>query len=540
MGDEDEMGKTKTHEEFIKEIKLRYGDKYKILSTYINAKTKILVRHNCEKCNFHEWEVTPDNLLRGKGCPICKGIKIEKKLKKTNEEFIKEIKDKYSDEYTILEDYINSQIKILVRHNKCGYNWKITPNSLLRGRGCPVCGNKKRILTKRKIHDEFVQEVKEKYGDEYIILGKYINSKTKILVKHNCKKCNYHKWEITPNSLLQGYGCPVCAGRATKLGVNTMWDTDRWMVDLGVGEEDAKKYTHSSSKKIVVKCPDCGKEKKTKPYVIYNNKSISCLCGDGKSYPEKFVVNVLEQLDVDFETEYKPKWIKNKRYDFYIKDNICIIETHGGQHYDKGFDRIGGRTLEREQINDKFKRDIALQNGIKHYIELDCRESNLDYIKNSILNSELSQLFDLSKIDWNKCAEFANKNIVKKVCDDWNNRREDETTVGISKKFKLSKNTIQTYLKKGTKLGWCDYDPKEEIKKARLKGTGKMRKARSRKVEIIKKGKSLGVFESCLELERQSEKLFGIKLCRSSISLVCNNKLKQYKDYQFKYIENVA
>lgn len=66
------MTKRKTHKEFIEEVKERYGNEYEILSTYINAKTKILVKHNCEKCNFHEWHITPYNLLNnGHGCPIC-------------------------------------------------------------------------------------------------------------------------------------------------------------------------------------------------------------------------------------------------------------------------------------------------------------------------------------------------------------------------------------------------------------------------------------------------------------------------------------
>lgn len=351
--------------------------------------------------------------------------------------------------------------------------------------------------------------------------------------KYHCNKCNNEGW-IIEGSLLKGIGCPVCSGRTAKLGINTIWDTDRWMVHLGVSEEDAKKYKSQSSKRITVKCPDCGREKEMTISSIYNYKSIGCSCGDGKSYPEKFVINVLEQLKVNFETEYSPEWIGKKRYDFHIKDNDCIIETHGEQHYQESFVGIDEnvRTLQQEQYNDKFKRETALKNGIKHYIELDCRESNLEYIKNSILNSELNDLYDLSNINWQQCAEFSNKNIAKEVCEYWNNKKEDETTVDIGNMFNLNKNTINSYLKRGARLGWCDYNAKEEMKKCGYKNGRKLGK----KVEIFKEGESLGVFESCRELERQSEGLFGVKLSQQNISKVCNNIKLKYKGYTFKYI----
>ncbi|WP_283695663.1 hypothetical protein [Clostridium perfringens] len=438
--------------------------------------------------------------------------------KKTHEEFIHEIKNKYGDEYIVLGEYISAKTKILVKHN-CGYTWKVVPNNLLREHNCPNCSK-----VARKTHEEFVQEVKEKYGDEYEVLGEYKNANTKILVRHNCNKCKNHEWEIKSDNLLNKNSvCPVCSNKKVVLGINTIWDTDRWMVNLGVSEEDAKRYCHNNCKKITVKCPNCGREKKIRINDMYKRKSISCSCGDGKSYPEKFITSVLEQLDLDFEIEYKPNWIENKRYDFRLKNIDCIIETHGEQHYNGGFKSYGGRTLEEEQANDKIKREIALNNGIKHYIELDCRKSEMDYIKNSILNSELNDLFDLSNIDWTNCAEFANKNIVKEVCSYWNNK--SKSTIKIGEKFNIHCGTVVNYLKRGTRLGWCDYNAKEEVRKC------------SKKIEIFKNNKSLGIFKSCVELERKSEELFGVKLRQSAISLVCNNKQKNHKGFIFKYVK---
>ena len=380
-------------------------------------------------------------------------------MRKTHEEFVRDLNKVHGDgAYIPLEKYINSNTKIKVKHNKCGYEWMVRPYSLLRGMGCPRCGG-----NARKTQEEFVQEIKDKYGDEYIILGNYKNWKNKLLVRHNSNNCKFHEYEVSPNNLLRGKRCPVCANQKAVLGINTIWDTDRWMVNLGVSEEDAKKYTCCSNKKITVKCPDCGIKKEMVISSIYRNKSISCCCGDGKSYPEKFVMGLLKQLKNDFETQYSPSWIASKKYDFYIPKFNMIIEAHGEQHSNGKFMQRGGRNLEEERQNDRYKKETALNNGVKHYIELDCRKSEMDYIKNSILNSELNDLFDLSDIDWNKCAEFANKNIVKEVCEYWNNRKDNENTVNLSKLFKLSVTTIIRYLNKGTKLGWCKYSRKRKI-----------------------------------------------------------------------------
>lgn len=148
-------------------------------------------------------------------------------------------------------------------------------------------------------------------------------------------------------------------------------------------------------------------------------------------------------------------------------------------------------------------------------------------------------MFDLSNIDWFKCEEFALSNKVKQTCDYWREHNEINneglTTTDIGKIFNLNKNTIARYLKKGKILGWCNYDSKEESLKIGIK-VGVLS---GKPVEVFKNGESLGVFPSCSELERQSEKLFGVKLLNSNISQVCNGKKSQYKGFTFKYIKEM-
>lgn len=58
----------KTHEQFIQELQ-DINSNITILGEYINYETKLLCR--CDICG-HEWYATPHNLLKYRGCPICK------------------------------------------------------------------------------------------------------------------------------------------------------------------------------------------------------------------------------------------------------------------------------------------------------------------------------------------------------------------------------------------------------------------------------------------------------------------------------------
>ena len=97
---------------------------------------------------------------------------------------------------------------------------------------------------------------------------------------------------------------------------------------------------------------------------------------------------------------------------------------------------------------------------------LDCRKSELEWIKNSILNSKLNEIFDLNNIDWKECEKYALEGLTKQICEYWEEQKKVNKNVTIQiliDKFKLSRKTILKHLKKGMKMGWCEYDKKEEM-----------------------------------------------------------------------------
>lgn len=147
-------------------------------------------------------------------------------------------------------------------------------------------------------------------------------------------------------------------------------------------EEEFRKYSHSSGCKVHAKCPLCGYIKLTSMRTL-TNKSFSCdKCSDKRSYPNKFMFNLLSQLNMNFIPEKSFEWSNGKIYDFYLPKHNLIIEMHGGQHYKKGFSTFNsGLSLEHQEENDKLKKTMATDNGINKYIVIDSSESNLKYIK---------------------------------------------------------------------------------------------------------------------------------------------------------------
>ena len=289
------------------------------------------------------------------------------------------------------------------------------------------------------------------------------------LYKYKCIKCGNEEWVTESN--MEKQGCNCCSGKKVVKGINDIATTDPWMIPYFKNKEDV--YTHSScSGKVAdVICPICNKEKKIRIYSLHDEHSIGCDCKDGLYYTEKFIINILKSLNISYIFQLcnkDKKWCKNKKYDFYftVDKEEYIIEVHGIQHYEKsGFNK---RTLEEEQENDRYKYKLAISNGIKpeNYIVIDFRESTLEWGKEHILNSRLSEIFELSNINWNEIDTSSINNIIKDVCEYWHEHveinKEDITTKHLSNIFNLHSSTINKYLKKGVEYGWCNYNPKEE------------------------------------------------------------------------------
>ena len=337
---------------------------------------------------------------------------------KTTEEFKKEVYNLVNDEYTILGKYINNKTKIKIIHNKCGYEYEVTPQMFLRGRRCPKCSGKKKKTTK-----EFKKEIYNLIGNEYYIKSEYVNCFTKIEFMHS--KCN-NIFEMRPNDFLNGQRCPYCAkhrffkksneeflrefnlvsnneykvlenydGAHKSIKIkhlkcnnifkmtpnnflsnkqrcpycfgNKLKTTEEFKEELFnlLGNEYSILGTYKNSNtKVKIKHNICNNIYEVTPYHILHNNRRCPYCKRSKG--EEVIQNYLENNNFEFETEFKFNDLKYKnflKFDFKLEndDGRIILIEYDGEFHEKAYNKSKKALIKfkEQQERDKLKNDYC-------------------------------------------------------------------------------------------------------------------------------------------------------------------------------------
>lgn len=508
------MAKLKTHEEFEQELHEKYPQ-VEICGKYVNNATKIDFR--CTIDNYH-WSATPTNALKygcsvcsghymndytfkqkmkecnqnvevigvyvDRNTPVkckcllcneefmggvrslmngsthdkCKGKLITLAKTKSQEWFEEKLNEKYPNEYDILGKYIKKKSPIKIRHRACGYEWETSPDGLLSSRSskptCPKCSGVYHYT------DEEYKELLAERNPTIIALEEYQNSDTKI--KHKCLVCE-HEWKVVPSSLIHANrGCPICKGGTDTVvrGVNDMWTTNPQLASLLANPEDGYILTQGTVKKAKFKCNNCGTVSKPLSIHKVRTRGFNCkCCSESRSFPNKIMYNLLSYLHEDFEDEKVFDWCKFKIngkskggiYDFYLSNKNLIIEMDGVFHYKNN--PLNNQKLKTSQLIDNEKDRLAKEHGI-NVIRIDCNTSEIDYIKENILKSDLAKHLDLDAVDWEYCYYHTIPNNMKEIWQEYNN---GITIMDLVRKYSKDYATISKYLKIGTQFGYCNY-----------------------------------------------------------------------------------
>lgn len=312
----------------------------------------------------------------------------------------------------------------------------------------------------------------------------------------DCKACNSFG-----QHLISTYG---------KTGIENYWGDKN--------KESPFEIPYGREVKVWIRCQRCKNEKLIVPR-YFTRQGLGCpKCSDGISYPNKIAFNLLEQLGIDFTSEYSPNWIKPKRYDFYFKLNNkkYIIEMDGGFH---GIDnKMNGQTAEETKIIDDYKNKLALEHNIE-VIRIDCELSDIEYIRENILDSKLRKILNLQIINWQQCHEFACSSLIKVACELWNHGIYN--SLEIAKKLNLGRTTIIGYLKKGSQINLCNYNAKEE----------KIQNYKNKSIKIYCLELNV-IFESMSDVQRR------LNIDSSSIRRCCNGRQKTAGGYHWMYYED--
>lgn len=276
----------------------------------------------------------------------------------------------------------------------------------------------------------------------------YINAITPMVFY--CSKG--HKWPAKLGNVTHNHqGCPYCSGRYPIVGETDLWTTNPETASLLLNKNDGHRFTQYSGQKTNFVCPNCGKVI-NRAINNVSQKGLSCsVCGDGISYPNKFMASVLSQLKVDYIPEFHIDGA-GYRYDFYIPSCNTIVEMQGRQHYE---DWIRANSNFKDvQRNDGLKQEFALSHNILRYICIDAKNSDMNYIASHIKSSELKNLFDLSLVDWKKCGYYASGSLVHTAAQLYNKQYSCNEIATV---LKVSVSTVYNWLAKATELNLCNW-----------------------------------------------------------------------------------
>lgn len=422
-----------------------------------------------------------------------------------------------------------SQKKIKVKCDNCDKEKMTTPNHLIqKGLICPNCSEGSRKLTQDKVNKmiemyedgmTFAQIGKEvgmtrqSVGQRFrsmgykpnksphvYSIGEVVNDSMKIVERlrktednsrhYRVQSLEFPNWKsyiMSENSLKDGV---TCKHSNSLYGVESVRGN---IIDI----DEAKKVTSGSGKKILFKCSTDGCDNQKLMYVHkLVNQGYSCPnCSKGISYSELFFTAYLQVKNIPFETQVIYEELGLRRYDFKIQLNgiSFLVETHGLQHFlteDKTYYKV-----KSIQESDSIKRNYAKNNNI-NLIELDCRESSFEFIRQQIEDNkylpniegnDIPKMIELMEIN----SRYPVKKIIKMY-------ESGKSTIQIGEKLGVNYMTI------------CNIFKRNNIK---LRDGGSPK----RMVRQIETGR---LFNSGLEAHRQT----GIS--QSNISENCNGKRK--------------
>lgn len=310
-------------------------------------------------------------------------------------------------------------------------------------------------------------------------------------------------------------------------------DTNPELVRYFVNSDDAKKYSRQSNVIAAVKCPICGFIKNQYIYNLYQDGFSCPQCSDGKSWPEKFMFNIFNQLNIDFKTEVTKhdkgfEWINGEyRYDFYFQNkNInYLIETDGAFHNDKNIQEI-----------DRIKDNLAIMNEMK-IIRIDCKypkvSERFEYIKNNILHSDLRNIFDLSLVNWDIANDAALDSNIRIAAKLWS---DGLSVTEISNNLKICFKTTREYLHIANKIGLCTYNTISSTERKNISCARIAREKTGKPIALYNNDVLINVFYSASELDRLSVDIYGIRMNRQNIVAVCKGNRKHVGGFSVRYI----
>lgn len=348
---------TRSTEDFIRNARKVFGNRY----DYSKAIFKSAHDYITIICPEHgEFQIRAGNHIQGHGCAKC-----SKNKRYSTESFIEAAKKVHGSFYDYSEvDYVNAKTKVRIICPKHGAFEQI-PSNHLKGIRCPRCGGE---IGGQKITsntEEFVRKALVIHGNRYDFSKvSYVSATDKVVVI--CK--DHGEFTMTPQNILAGHGCPVCAG-------NIQLDTAEFIrrsseIHEGIYDYSKTEYVNNHEKVYII-CHQ--KDKYGREHGVFMQSPASHMKGVGcpqckSSHLEKGMRSFLGHNGVRFEEQKTFEWLVDDNHmylDFFIPDYGVAVECQGIQHFE-AFEFWGGEDgLKERQYHDALKRDLCKEHNIE-------------------------------------------------------------------------------------------------------------------------------------------------------------------------------
>lgn len=285
--------------------------------------------------------------------------------KLSNPEYILRARAVHGDTYDYSDSkYEKATVKICIICKKHG-KFYINPYDHLQGKGCKMCGVEKTSNSKRLDTEKFISKLKTVHGDlfDYVDVS-YVDCHTPVQIK-----CREHGvFDISPQSILRGRGCPHCTKRRMS---NLMMMSREEFISRSIAIH-GRKYDYSrveykgSDSRVEINCLKHDEYFLQLP--LHHLRGVGCpICKESKG--ENAIREYLKNNAIKYATQYQIPDCRNilpLPFDFRIEINgrIGLIEYNGVQHY-KSIKYFGGDARHLQTVQcDNIKKEYASSHNI--------------------------------------------------------------------------------------------------------------------------------------------------------------------------------
>ena len=240
---------------------------------------------------------------------------------KTHKEYVKEVKNLYPD-IEVVGTYVNAKTQILHKCLLHNVEWMSRPDNILQGKGCPKCGDERRIKGNTMSHEEYVKRLSIQ-NPTVEVIGKYVTAKTKIL--HHCLIHDVY-WEASPDSVSNKQsGCHLC--KKERFHIATTKTRDQYIKEIATKNPTIELIGYY-----------LGNKTKTKHYCkihdyYFDSMPDTILSGSGCKYCKSDKLRELHlRTEEDYVKELENKGIKVKLIGKYTESliptkHLCLVHN---------------------------------------------------------------------------------------------------------------------------------------------------------------------------------------------------------------------